>query len=91
MKTVCVKLTPTEYAALLDLALYHQFLSVSDCIRQAIGVLIVGRKAKRSTLEKMQLERNHHEPRKRKRSSLRFKDIQDGEELAHVHKPRRSQ
>jgi Arc/MetJ-type ribon-helix-helix transcriptional regulator len=73
MKTVTVKLTPTEYELCRQLAVFGSFLSISDVLRAALVELGRARKVKTSTLEKMAAERNQHEPRARQNG--RFPDF----------------
>ena len=74
MKTICVKLTPTEFAIALELAGRGNFKNISDVVRQALVELARQWKVKAKVLDQLQVERNQHEPRYRKQPRLPFDD-----------------
>lgn len=73
MKTVTVKLTPTEYELCRQMAVFGSFLSISDVLRAALVELALARKIKKSTIDQMNAERAEHEPRARQNG--RFPDF----------------
>lgn len=69
MKTVSLKLTPTEYQALVDLVKLGRYVSVSDAIRDGIGMLFHSHNLKHDARQDIRLERIRHARRKAKKGA----------------------
>jgi Arc/MetJ-type ribon-helix-helix transcriptional regulator len=70
VKTVTLRLTDSEHQACVELVCFGRFLSVSAVLREGLGMVMAAWKAKPSTIQAIQAERNEHEPRQRRASRL---------------------